>query len=409
MRIWSFSEMAYHPAWEEGKKAGSFRVDFPNRQLDPKIAHGLLNRYMDEYCLADELGLDIMVNEHHSTATCMTASAPLALAVLARITRKARLLALGNPIANRPDPVRVAEEMAWVDVLSGGRLEMGLVKGAPYELAPNNSNPARFMRRYLEAHDLIIKALSTTDGPFNWEGEYFQYRQVNIWPRPLQQPTPPVWMTGLSPDSGRLAAERGHVIGTLLAGASAKPMFDAYKARAKELGWIAGPDRFAFAACFGVGHTREEGYRRAHLVADYVRTSPIVAEQYVNPPGYNSIGANVAMLKKGPGKSSAFFTDQNGDPIDTANATVAQFMSSDTVFAGTPDDVVAQIRAFNDRVGGIGHLLCFAQGGHISHADTCENLRLIATEVLPQLQDLNKDMPATTRRPVAGAIAIAAE
>ncbi len=109
-----------------------------------------------------------MVNEHHSTATCMTVSVPMALAVIARETKRARLLTLGNPIANRPDPVRVAEEMAWLDVLSGGRLEMGLVKGAPYEIAPANSNPARLMRRYWEAHDLILKALSTTDGPFNW-------------------------------------------------------------------------------------------------------------------------------------------------------------------------------------------------------------------------------------------------
>ena len=84
-----------------------------------------------------------MVNEHHSTATCMTVSVPMALAVIARETKKSRLLTLGNPIANRPDPVRVAEEMAWLDCLSGGRLEMGLVKGAPYEIAPANSNPGR--------------------------------------------------------------------------------------------------------------------------------------------------------------------------------------------------------------------------------------------------------------------------
>ena len=76
-----------------------------------------------------------MVNEHHSTATCMTVSVPMALAIIARETKRARLLSLGTPIANRPDPVRVAEEMAWLDVLSGGRLEMGLVKGAPYEIA----------------------------------------------------------------------------------------------------------------------------------------------------------------------------------------------------------------------------------------------------------------------------------
>ena len=173
MRCWYFSEMAYHPAWDEGLKRGTLRVTLPNENVDPEVAHKLLNRYLDEFALCDEVGLDIMVNEHHSTATCMTVSVPMALAVIARETKRARLLTLGNPIANRPDPVRVAEEMAWLDCLSGGRLEMGLVKGAPYEIHPANSNPARLMRRYWEAHDLILKALSTTDGPFNWEGEYF--------------------------------------------------------------------------------------------------------------------------------------------------------------------------------------------------------------------------------------------
>jgi len=169
MRSWYFSEMAYHPAWDEGLKRGSLRVVLANENVDPQEAHKLLHRYLDEFALCDEVGLDIMVNEHHSTATCMTVSVPMALAVIARETTRARLLTLGNPIANRPDPVRVAEEMAWLDVLSGGRLEMGLVKGAPYEITPANSNPARLMRRYWEAHDLILKALSTTSGPFNWD------------------------------------------------------------------------------------------------------------------------------------------------------------------------------------------------------------------------------------------------
>ena len=198
MRCWYFSEMAYHPAWEAGLARGTLRVVLPSSNFDPPTAHGLLNRYLDEFALCDEVGLDIMVNEHHSTATCMTVSVPMALAIIARETKRARLLSLGNPIANRPDPVRVAEEMAWLDVLSGGRLEMGLVKGAPYEIQPANSNPATLMRRYWEAHDLILKAMSTHDGPFNWEGEFFHYRSVNIWPKPVQKPTPPVWMTGMS-------------------------------------------------------------------------------------------------------------------------------------------------------------------------------------------------------------------
>ena len=72
MRVWYFSEMAYHPAWEEGLKRGSLRVVLPNSNYDPQVGHGLLNRYLDEFALCDEVGLDIMVNEHHSTSTCLT-------------------------------------------------------------------------------------------------------------------------------------------------------------------------------------------------------------------------------------------------------------------------------------------------------------------------------------------------
>ncbi len=393
MRTWYFSEMAYHPAWEAGLAGGSLRVVLPNGNVDPQVAHGLLNRYLDEFALCDEVGIDIMVNEHHATATCMTVSVPMALAIIARETKRARLLSLGNPIANRPDPVRVAEEMAWLDVLSGGRIELGLVKGAAYEIAPANSNPARIMRRYWEAHDLILKALSTHDGPFSWEGEYFHYRNVNIWPRPIQHPHPPIWMTGMSAATGRVAAERGHVVGTLLSGGIAKPMFDAYRARARELGWEAGADRMAYAAVIGVGHTRAEGYRRADLIAGYVRTAPVVAEAFTNPPGYNTIPANVAMLKAGK-KKGRIVADRNGNLIDATQATVEDLMATDTVFAGTPDDVFAQIKDFNTRMGGVGHLLFFGQGGHLDHKDTVENITLFAREVAPRLRELNPDQRA---------------
>ena len=322
MRVWYFSEMAYHPAWDEGLKRGSLRVVLPSGNVDPQVAHGLLNRYLDEFALCDEVGLDIMINEHHSTATCMTLSAPMALAIIARETKKARLLSLGSPIANRPDPVRVAEEIARLDVLSGGRLEMGLVKGAPYEIPPANSNPARLMRRYWEAHDLIIKAMSTTDGPFNWEGEYFHYRNVNIWPRPIQQPTPPVWMTGISVETGKLAANAVTSSARLLSGGVAKPMYDAYRQRAQELGWDRRAGPLCLCRCDRVGHTREEGLRRADQIADYVRTAGVVAEPFTNPPGYNSLGANVADAQGRAGQGG-FVKDRAGNPVDQTKATVA--------------------------------------------------------------------------------------
>ena len=88
----------------------SLRVSLPNRHCDPDVAADLYHRFLDEWMLCDELGINIFVNEHHSTATCMTASCTVTLGILARITKNVRLLGLGMPIANRPDPLRIAEE-----------------------------------------------------------------------------------------------------------------------------------------------------------------------------------------------------------------------------------------------------------------------------------------------------------
>jgi alkanesulfonate monooxygenase SsuD/methylene tetrahydromethanopterin reductase-like flavin-dependent oxidoreductase (luciferase family) len=388
MKVWHFSEMAYPQAWDEGYDRGTFRVTVPNSHYDPKTGADVYHRHYDEFQLCDELGINIMLNEHHSTLTCTNSAVSVSGSILARITKNVRILLLGSPIANRPDPIRVAEEMAMIDVISRGRLEMGLVKGAPYEIAPANMNPARLMDRFWEAHDLILKALSTHDGPFNWESENYHYRQVNIWPRPWQQPHPPVWITALSPHSGRAIAERRHVAAALLSGGIASGMFNAYRERAAEQGWAAPNDRFAYCVLVGVGDTEEEGRRRADQVAGYVRTSPIVAEPFKNPPGYNAVPANVAMLKAGPTQSVARVQTVDGRVIDPTKATVQEFMDARTVFAGTPDQVFEQIKTFNEEVGGFGNLIIMGQGGTLSYEETCANLRLFADEVMPRLNEI---------------------
>ncbi len=234
MKVYAFTEQSYPDAWFED--AESLRVNLPNKYCDPEIASRLYNRYLDEWMLADELGLNIIVNEHHATATCMSASVHLTLAILARQTKRARLLGLGTPIANRNDPLRIAEEMAIIDVISRGRLEMGFIKGVPYEIVPSNARPVRVMDRFWEAHDLILKAMTTDDGPFSWEGEYFQYRSVNIWPRPYQQPHPQVWSTSSSLSSSRELGRRGHVLGTVMTGWRAKAVYDEYRKGWKDAG-----------------------------------------------------------------------------------------------------------------------------------------------------------------------------
>src|SRR5579864_8534518 len=87
MKVFHFTEQPYSPAWTE--QDGPLRIVIPNKRLDPKVAGDLFHRYYDEWQLADELGFDIMCNEHHSTATCMASTVVVTLSVLARITKRA--------------------------------------------------------------------------------------------------------------------------------------------------------------------------------------------------------------------------------------------------------------------------------------------------------------------------------
>ena len=114
--------------------------------------------------------------------------------------------------------------------------------------------------------------------------------QVNVWPRPYQQPHPPVWLTVNSPEPAQTAGERGYVIGSLNTGYVRTPaIYAAYRKGAASPGREATPDRFAYMAIVGVGDTREEGYRRADQILDYSRTSALRrAPQFIFPPGYQS-------------------------------------------------------------------------------------------------------------------------
>ena len=95
-----------------------------------------------------------------------------------------------------------------VDVLSHGRLEAGFVRGVPYEILPANSNPVRMNERHWEALDLIVKCWTHHDGLFSHEGRFFHHRAINIWPRPIQQPHPPIWVSTTSTGGARHTISR---------------------------------------------------------------------------------------------------------------------------------------------------------------------------------------------------------
>ncbi|HWC30314.1 MAG TPA: LLM class flavin-dependent oxidoreductase, partial [Dehalococcoidia bacterium] len=177
----------YHSVW----------VDVPSHLFDPARGHEVYNDYLDELEYAADMGFDgICVNEHHQNAYGLMPSPNLMAATLARRTDNVGLVVLGNSLALYNPPTRVAEEMAMLDVISGGRLVAGFPVGTAMDTNFGyGETPITLREKYREAHDLIIKAWTEPD-PFAFNGKYTQLRYVNTWPRPLQKPHPPIWVPG---------------------------------------------------------------------------------------------------------------------------------------------------------------------------------------------------------------------
>jgi alkanesulfonate monooxygenase SsuD/methylene tetrahydromethanopterin reductase-like flavin-dependent oxidoreductase (luciferase family) len=392
MQTWYFSEQSYHPAWAQVE--GDVRITAASDAVDPETAHQLLHRYIDEWIAADELGLNIMVNEHHATYTCMSVSCMLTLGILANRTRHARLLALGVPLLNRLDPFRIAEEIAYVDVMSGGRLEVGLIKGSPFELYVSNANPATSGARYWEAHDLIQRALSHQSGPFSWEGQYFDYRYVNVIPRCYQQPHPPMWLTTLSSATAAEAGRRGLVVAITASAPAARKAYPIYRVEyQKAFDQPAPLDRFAFLGYFGVGKDTETGFERGQKVLSFVEASERSQSVFYNPPGILSPADDAGILRAG--KTTSHRANRvlpDGRPM-SMKPVASEYVLNNVMFAGSPDDIVDQITSLYDSCGGFGHLLV-QMGGSLTAEETMDSLEILARDVQPRLLELTARRPA---------------
>jgi alkanesulfonate monooxygenase SsuD/methylene tetrahydromethanopterin reductase-like flavin-dependent oxidoreductase (luciferase family) len=243
MHIMTFSERPYfHVSEDDIIGNGSSYFGLPNTNFDPVIGGRLYNEYFDERIYAEELGFDgVMLNEHHQTPFCMGSVMDVEAAVLARITKRVKIVLLGNPLPVA-DPLRLAEELAMIDMISGGRLVPGYVRGAGSEQIANNISPAYNRERFNEAHDFILKAW-TTPGPWRYEGKHYHYRFVNPWQLPIQKPHPQIWIPGLiSPETVVWCAEHRYPYVALCTNLEPTvEMSNLYADTAARMGYQAGP------------------------------------------------------------------------------------------------------------------------------------------------------------------------
>ncbi|HKC07130.1 MAG TPA: LLM class flavin-dependent oxidoreductase [Methylomirabilota bacterium] len=368
--------------------AESVRGSLPNRYCDPKIAADLFQEALDEYLLCDDVGINVVSNEHHAGINCLFGASPLILGILARQTRNVRILSLGTLITVRTDPVRVAEEYATADVISRGRLEIGFVKSGGTEMASGNANPIGIVDRFWEAIDLIRKALSHRDGPFSWEGKHFTHRHVNIWPGPWQQPHPPLWAATGDPTTSAELGRRGivNVMVFRTAEETARAWAAYRKARADAGLAPPGPDRFGHTAFVYTADTDEEGVRVGSKLLWFLNTALRSAPQYSKfLPG--AVPAELApalyTTKPRPGVPAAA-----RPAAGLIGVTAEQAMAKGLMFAGNPDSVYRQIQAYRERVGPFEHLVLASRSGFMTHTEATKGLKLFAREVLPRLREL---------------------
>ena len=363
-------------------------LNLSNDIYDSELAANLYNRYLDEKLYAEEMGFDgLMLNEHHSTPFCMGGAMNVEAAILARITKRAKIVLLGNVLPIWDDPLWLAEELATIDVISHGRLVSGWVRGTGRESVAHNTPPPYNWERFQEAHDFVVKTW-TDPGPFRWEGKHYHFRYVNPWVKPYQKPHPPIWLPGVVSRDSLMWAAKNRIPYILLATAlePTKQAFQIYQDAAAELGYEAGSQNIGYLWKVHVDETEE--------LADKV------GRKYVQGPSNPFLAGNEgtqnSALQSLPGHTSrtrvlptqAVATAARGGVLGRPyEEQVADY----SIISGTPKTVIPKIRHVLEYMRP-GSIFFWDGDGAMTHDDAMRSLRLMGEEVLPAVREIGKEL-----------------
>ena len=363
------------------EKYRSVWVDIPTSLYDPVKGHDVYNTYLDELEYAEELGYDgIGVNEHHANAYGMMPSPNIMAAALSRRTSKAALVVLGNSIALYNPPVRVAEEFAMLDVMSGGRLLAGFPVGTSMDTNyAYGAVPGITRDKYREAHELIRRAW-TEQEPFPFNGRYTKLRYVNCWPKPIQNPPPIFIPGGGSLETYDFCIENDYVYCYLSFSGykRAKQLMDGYWQRVRDAGKDDSPYRGGFAQTIIVAETDEEAERDYREYVDYFYNRCLhVYPGFADAPGYRTIKTLQANV-------TTQMTQQAVGNITSMSW--KQLIDSGYVIAGSPDTVVNQMRELIQGLH-VGNIFCLIHIGNMPEDKCRRSMELFAREVMPKLRN----------------------
>jgi alkanesulfonate monooxygenase SsuD/methylene tetrahydromethanopterin reductase-like flavin-dependent oxidoreductase (luciferase family) len=325
--------------------------------------------------LAEPLGFDsLFALEHHFTGYAMS---PAPTQLLAYYAGRTKRIQLGTAVIVLPwhDPVRVAEQIALLDIMCGGRCLFGFGRGAAsveYEGFRVPMGEAR--PRFVEAANIVVKALSNDS--FEHQGEFFQIPRTAIRPRPISHPERRFYASAVSPESGEIMAKLGFGILMVMQNEWAKASEDiaTYRRIATEAGHTPRPPVILTNVC--CAESRSEAQERAVKYLGQKWQS--IDDHYHFSDGHLSTVKGYESY----GKMARTYAKINESAESKSKAT--DFYVSIQI-VGTPDDCLQQIGELQ-RLTGTDHLVTEFAFGAMPHEEAELNMRLFADRVMPRLQ-----------------------
>lgn len=377
MKIYNFDLLSY-----PGVPTDAPGTPVPSSYFDPTLGRRNYEEHLAEMEYCEELGFEgVVFNEHHYSAYGTMPSPNLIGAALSRRTKRMKIGVLGNILPLRNHPVRVAEEYAMLDCMSGGRLIAGFVRGIPAEYLWYNVNPAESRGRFEEAYELIMTAW--TQPVWSFHGKFFHLENCALWPRPLQQPHPPVWVAARSAESIEWCVKRRIPIAQVYqTTGQIEDTFNYYRRLAQEQGWAVNPDQFILTRHIYVDETDEKARQLAEPALRYFFT--------LHNRGFNQAisqeSVELSRVKQTlySGRSFGYFREGNRERLDFSTLSWDELVGTGYVIAGSPDTVAQRLRDQMSQVGA-NHFMGMFHIGNLPHERVLASLNLFHRQVMPRL------------------------
>jgi alkanesulfonate monooxygenase SsuD/methylene tetrahydromethanopterin reductase-like flavin-dependent oxidoreductase (luciferase family) len=339
---------------------------FSYNQARPWVPeHQAFEELLEQILLTERLGFDeAWFAEHHHSDYGMLASPNLIIASLAHRTRRLRLGNLVNAVPLH-DPMRLAEECAILDILTSGRLNVGLGRGVPRDDLKHGLDRATAQARFEEGIEILMRAW--TEDMFTYSGKAWNYIDISCRPRPLQQPHPPIYYGATSPDSPAMVARRGWNLAL-----SRQPLANcaraikAYRAERASLGMAGRGDAIMVRDIY-VADTDEQA--RAEATPEITRFWQLATDNI-----WRGDGIRTDDLPKFTERFAYF----------PGGLTVSRLDEWGTSLIGSPETVIKKARAMIEAAQPDSLVGMFSYGG-LSHEQVTRSIELFATRVMPSL------------------------